>query len=398
MKIDKANAALTAATVASLGLYGYYIARGLRTSPPGEDQDVAGDLKVELHEFATADGMTLRVKRYANPEGTPVLLCHGFGGNGHSMDLPREGRNIAVHLAREGFDVWVSSFRGCGNGPYESECDGWHHSIDDLAIYDADALVNGVSEATGKRLFYIGHSMGGEVLYMYMQGAAYEDGHVVSDPGLVRERHEKLQGGITLGSPPAFWYPPGNPYFFAFGSKPGRAVLRLIMNEMLRREVTSPKIAKPGGSKVDFSRYPRLLMLVSRSPFVISVYARKNTDKQASTSLLKYGSADTSAGMNVQMMQGMIEDEFLEHPGHAEPGKQYSYTAGMDKISLPMFFITGTYDFVNAEAIRRFGYERVASEKKRYMNLEGYGHTDLLMGRNVTTDVFGEIVDWMRSI
>ena len=77
------------ATTAAAGLYGYYAYLGLRTPLPGQRHNVSDGLEVERHEFVTPDGLTLRLKRYANPDGPPVLMCHGFGSNGGAFDLPR---------------------------------------------------------------------------------------------------------------------------------------------------------------------------------------------------------------------------------------------------------------------------------------------------------------------
>jgi pimeloyl-ACP methyl ester carboxylesterase len=396
--LTRSGASITAALAGALGLYGYYTYLGLSTPLPGQDQDVSQGLDAERHEFETADGLTLRLKRYANPEGIPVLMCHGFGGCGTCFDLPRENRNMAVFLAREGFDVWISSFRGCGHEPYDSDGGDWTHTIDDLAVYDAPALVDGVSTATGKPVFYVGHSMGGEVLYMYLQGARFEDGHVVSDPALVTERHRKLAGGITMGSPPAFEYERSNPYHRVFKSKLGTAVINAMNQQMLVKEVTSPRVEGAGAATGLLLDHPRLLMAASRSPFTIPTYCRRNTDKDATTSLAKWGTGDASAGMYVQLFQSLLEGPFMEHPGRTEPDSRYSYTDNMDLISLPMFFMTGTADFANCKSIRRYGYEQVSSPIKEYVCLNGYGHTDMLMGKNVEQDVYEVLAGWMKAV
>jgi len=80
---------------AATAIAGTYVYMGLKTPLPGQDQEVAGGLTVEQHDFVTPDGLMLRVKRYANPGGQPVLFCHGFNGNGFEFDLPREGYNMA---------------------------------------------------------------------------------------------------------------------------------------------------------------------------------------------------------------------------------------------------------------------------------------------------------------
>lgn len=392
------NVVTLAGTLATLALYGYYTYAGLHTPLPGQDQDISGGLTIERHEFDTADGVTLRLKRYANPEGTPVLLCHGFSGCGSSFDLPREGHNMAVSLARQGFDVWILSWRGCGNEPYASGCNEWTHTIDDLAIYDAPALVDGVRRVTGKPIVWIGHSMGGHILYMYLQGVRFADGHVVSDPELIKDHHAKLAGGVTIGSPPGFSYSKGDLFYESFKSKPGVAFLNLMKQEMLRREITSPCVYRLGGKNRAFDEHPRLLMCYSRSPMAAYVYCRRNTDKDTTTSLARWGSGDVSAGMYVQLFSALLDEHFLEHPGRSAPGSLYDYTANMGSITLPILFLTGTNDFANPATIRRLGFEAVSSPVKEYVNLPGYGHTDLLMGRNVAEDVYPLLADWITAM
>jgi pimeloyl-ACP methyl ester carboxylesterase len=398
MERNKMSLAMKGALLASASLYGFGVYLGLKSPLPGQDEDVSRGLPVEKHEFKTADGVTLRLKRYANPEGDPVLLCHGFGSNGTSFDLPSEGHNLAVYLARLGYDVWISSWRGCGHEPYDSACGDWSHTIDDLAVYDAPALVDGVSAATDKPVFWIGHSMGGHILYMYLQGVHFEDGRVVSDPALIAERNGKLSGGVTIGSPPGFRYQKGDPYSLVFGSRAGRAVINAMNQEMLKNEVTSPHVAGLSSMGKLIEKHPRLVMAVSRSPFMFVTYCRRNTDKDTTTQLTRLGVGDASAGMYVQLFSALLDEEFLEHPGRCSPGSQYDYTANMGVISLPIFFLTGTEDFANPRTIKALGYEKVSSSTSEYACLDGYGHTDLIMGRDVEREVFPLISDWIDTI
>jgi len=386
----------TLATLAALGLYGFGIKMGLDTPLPGQEQDVAEGLAVELREFETADGLKLRLKRYANPGGTPVLMCHGFSGTGFAFDLPRQGRNMAVHLAREGFDVWVPSFRGCGREPYMSECGAWNHSIDHLAVLDAPALVDGVADATGKPVFYIGHSMGGEVLYMFLQGAAFENGRVVSDPALVERRREQLAGGITLGSPPAMWHPEGSPVRKVLRSAAGGAALDAMVAKMRSRESLPHKSTVANVEKL--ARYPRAMMAISRLPVAAMTYCRANTDKDATTSLFKWGTGDVSSAMNTQLYQAIASEHFLEHLPEGATHQPYDYTAGMGLISSPMFFIAAEKDFFHSGSIKQFGFDAVASSEKKFMLLSGYGHTDMLMGRHAEREVYPSLAEWMTSV
>jgi pimeloyl-ACP methyl ester carboxylesterase len=393
---EKAFGAMLLAAGAVVGAYVY---TGLKTPLPGEDQDVSRGLAVERHEFVTADGITLRLKRYANPGGTPVLFCHGFQGNGFEFDLPREGHNMAVYLARRGYDTWISSFRGCGPEPYNCDCQDWQHSIDDLAIYDASALVDGVIEATGKRPFWIGHSMGGMVLYMYLQGVKYEgEWRVVSDPGLVAERNNKLRGGIAIASPPAMWWPRRHPYQITTDSSMGRGVLGTYVLWSRARSRFAPHMRVGTGIRAALGDRPRLIKAISRSPLGIMLYNRRNTDSETSTSLVKWAGDDVSARMNVQLLDGIWNKNFRQYFPFDFGDDPYDYTMNMNLISAPILFVTGDKDFANYEGIKKYGYDRVSSEIKEFAMFPDYGHTDLVMGRNVAEEVYPVIAGWMDEI
>lgn len=399
MEESTADRLFKAAALAGCGVYGAYIYAGLKTPLPGQDQDVAGGLNVEKHEFTTPDGLTLRLKRYANPGGTPLLFCHGFDGNGFEFDLPREGHNIAVYMARNGYDVWVSSFRGCGREPYVSDAGDWKHSIDHLAIYDAPTLVDGVSGETGKKPFWIGHSMGGMVLYMYLQGVRFGDGgRVFSDPDLVEERSGKLAGGIPIASPPAFWWPRLHPFQVVTESSLGRSLIGAaivamrVRGRVVHRFRVGTRILQLYGNR------PRLMKALSRSPIGMLLYCRRNTDSETTTSLVKWGADDVSTRMFVQLLDGVWNINFRQYFPITFREQPYDYTMNMDLLRVPLLFVTGDNDFASWVGIKRYGYDRVTSEIKGLVTLPGYGHTDLVMGRDVEQDVYPVILEWIQEV
>ncbi len=383
---------------AAVGSYAAYIYLGLKTPMPGETQDVATGLEVERREFVTTDGLTLRPKRYANPGGVPVLLCHGFGGNGNTFDLPREGRNMAVHLARDGFDVWVSSFRGCGREPYRSDEGDWRHSMDHLAIYDASALVEGILSVTGKPVFWVGHSMGGFVLYMYLQGARFAGGDtVVSDPGLVAERHGKLAGAVTLGAPGAFSWPADDPERKGVNRAVNRRYVEHYIRVMREKESSSPRIHRRGSRNGFLRSHPRITSALVRTPLAVNVYNRANTDRDATTALVYNGRDDVSAAMWLQRLESVLGGDLVQHRPVDRRVDAFNYTRNMHLITLPVMFITGDRDY-NPRMVESFAYEIVSSVKKEFVRLPGYGHIDMLMGRNVASEVYPLISAWIKEV
>ncbi|HEY5531267.1 MAG TPA: alpha/beta fold hydrolase [Candidatus Anoxymicrobiaceae bacterium] len=382
---------------ASLALYGTYIYHGFKTPLPGMDQDVSNGLDVRKHEFVTADGLTLRLKRYANPGSTPVLLTHGFGGNGFSLDLPRAGRNMAVYLAREGLDVWVASFRGCGREPYISDGGDWSHSFDHLAIYDACAIVDGIAEETGRKVFWIGHSMGGIVLYMYLQGVRFADGGVVlSEAALVEERHGRLLGGATLGAATVFCFPYNDPSRVGLSTEFGRRLVRSEVEILRVKEEVAPRVYGIGRGGRLPDRHPRLAMAVTRSPLAGGAYNRANTDKDTTSSLARWGTDDVSTAMWVQRLFSVIDGHLRQYPS-VPRSSMYDYAANIPLVRLPILFITGDHDHGPA-IIERYAYGCVSSEMKEFLQLPEYGHIDLLIGKHVERDVYPAISSWIEKV
>lgn len=391
-----------AALAGSAALAGTYIYMGLKTPEPGQDQVVADGLTVESHDFVTADGVTLRVKRYANPGCPPVLFCHGFNGNGFEFDIPREGFNMAVYLARRGYDVWISSFRACGVEPYKCDCGDWDHSIDTLAIMDAPALVDGIIEKTGMNPYWIGHSMGGMILYMYLQGVRFEgdpaDCIVVSDPEVLEERNAKIAGGIAIASPPAMWWPRHHPFQIISESSLGRSLVGLYVLSSRVRTRIARKVRIGSSAKALVFNRPKGIKALSRSPIGIMLYCRRNTDSETSTSLVKWGADDVSARMSVQLADAVWNINFRQYFPFIFRHDPYDYTMNMNLIKAPMFFISGDKDFANWEGIKRYGHDRVSSEIKKFTMLPGYGHTDLVMGRRVAEEVYPLLTEWLDEL
>ncbi len=376
---------------------GAFTAWRIHSSPlPQEDPECVHCLHTTVETLHTEDGVALKLKRYVNEGAQPILLVHGFNGNGMEFDLPHRRHNLALYLAERGYDVWISSFRGCGVGPYECKANDWNHSVDDLAGLDAPALVNGITLATGRRPLWIGHSMGGIVLYMYLQGATAKmtDGgyQVTVDPGLIEERNGSILGGVTIGSPPSLTYGGGD-WIAKLESLPFYETLtRFLVQylDFLGRFTPKVPISR---LRTFVTMFPRLgRIMAKRGPIAIALYNPDNVDADVGYSLLKCASDNITTHMTIQILALGLDPDYKDHT------KEFSYTSNMHRITTPLFFITGSEDFVGAENIRVDGFEQVSSPVKRFKFYEGYGHTDLVMGKNVYEEVYPEILAWIEQM
>ena len=339
----------------------------------------------------------LKGKRYVNEGVQPIILAHGFLGNGLEFDLPRRDRNLAVYLACMGYDVWVSSFRGCGREPNICQCRGWLHSIGHLAAYDIPTLIEGVTLRTGRRPAWLGHGMGGLTLYMYLRGATFreagEDGTFAADDELAGERNRSIAAAIAIGSPPAFYWAKGGFFGLISHSRSMRAGL-IILHRLagsIRDLNPHVRAGKPMARMAE--RFPLLTtVLINHQPTGWVLYNWDNVEPEVAMSLLRWGGDDVSIRMVLQGLHAIINTDIHSYDG------SYNYTENMKRITAPFLFITGSEDAANPATIQEYGYEQVSSREKEYVNFPFFGHTDLVMGKDVQHKVYPVITDWLSKV
>jgi pimeloyl-ACP methyl ester carboxylesterase len=390
----QAKLTLFALTAAAIWL-GIEVAKIPR--PTREDEDYDQGLTTENWSFPTDDGAVLKGKRYVNEGAQPIILAHGFLGNGLEFDLPRRDRNLAVYLARMGYDVWVSSFRGCGREPNICQCRGWLHSIDHLAAYDIPALIEGVTLRTGSKPAWLGHSMGGLTLYMYLQGATFrvvgEDDTFAADPEVAKERNQGIAAAIAIGSPPAFYWAKGGFFGLLTHSRTMRAALKALHRLTGLIQDINPHVRAGEPMARLAARFPRLTaVLINHQPTGWVLYNWDNVEPEVAMSLLRWGGDDVSMRMTMQGLHAIINTDISSYD------RSHNYTENMHRITVPFLFVTGSEDAANPATIQVYGYDRVSSEEKKYVNFPYFGHTDLVMGKDVQHKVYPVISDWLNRV
>ncbi|MCB1153807.1 alpha/beta fold hydrolase [bacterium] len=150
----------------------------------------------EVHFATTKDGWRLSLHRYLprgdNPHGEPVMLHHGFSASHLAFDLGMNDHNepvpsLAHWLADRGYDVWSINLRG----REQSDTPRWFNkfryrwSLYEYMEQDDPALVDYIlSKSEYENLHWIGHSMGGILLFAYC----------------IEHGSPKVASGVALGS------------------------------------------------------------------------------------------------------------------------------------------------------------------------------------------------------
>ena len=144
----------------------------------------------EVHTIVTSDLWKLRLCRYRKGRtgGEPVLLVHGLNANQHNFTVPADA-SLVDHLVSKGFDCWCIDLRGSRSSAPPFEYHRRDAALDDFLIHDLPTAVKYIKDATRyPKVHWIGHSLGGMLLYAYVQ--EYGDDDIAS--------------ATTLGSPLGF--------------------------------------------------------------------------------------------------------------------------------------------------------------------------------------------------
>jgi pimeloyl-ACP methyl ester carboxylesterase len=130
----------------------------------------------ERHPVVTDDGWTLTLHRIPPAHGVPrrseppIILGHGLMMNAACWSLS-PGGSLPRRLSKLGFDVWIAEYRSTDSAlapPGDDTPGRWDYDVDDIASSDLPAIIAAVQELSGSsKVSWVGHSMGGIVLYRY---------------------------------------------------------------------------------------------------------------------------------------------------------------------------------------------------------------------------------------
>jgi pimeloyl-ACP methyl ester carboxylesterase len=161
----------------------------------------------EVHFVTSKDGWRINLARYRaagsnvgsrkQSKTAPVILCHGAFANRMTYDLGDGHSSLAVYLSAMGHDVWVLELRGHGRSsprpPWlqtvlaQGRNAGGSWSIMKYIDNDLPSAIAYVRNHThAKKVHWVGHSMGGIVLYSWL--------------GLQKGNTQDFASIVTIGS------------------------------------------------------------------------------------------------------------------------------------------------------------------------------------------------------
>jgi len=317
------------------------------------------------HRVKTHDGWELSLVEYKspNPTGRPVLLCHGISANARNLDLDAD-HSLARWVAAHGRDAWALSLRGTGDSDaVDLEKGRKNFDFDTLWREDLAAAVSYVREQEhADSVDYIGHSMGGMLVYAYLaEGGA------------------GLNAVVTMGSPARLdWGPMFEP------------LLASLTKLSAVKEGVVPVVSL-GALSVPLQGE------LESDPVMIVMYNPKNTDKQTWKRLVAISTANISGALGVQMVHYISTGHF------DSADEKLDFRKDLGRVHTPVMVIAGKADRLAIVPAVKEGYRALGGEKEWLLlseelgNVEAdYGHMDLVAGTRAGKEVWSHALDFLN--
>lgn len=340
------------------------------------------DVKPEEVKYAmTQDGWKIALYHYPavglTKRKTPVILCHGMALNNFFWNLSKDV-NFSGFLASRGFDVWTLDLRGNGKskrinrfGDFKSadvEVEQPRNilSVDDYAKYDVPAILDFVTKETGKdQVTWVGHSMGGMVMYAFLQTS---------------DDVSKIKNFVALGSPVVLPHPAND-----------------ILQDMddLQKSIDGTIDIALKGLRATALITPLTTKL---NPLDTLYFNRSNVDWDNVQRMYAHGLENIPRGVSQQMRELIETGEFKSYD------KSFNYAQNLNKIKLPVLLVAGKGDSLGSEFAVMTAFNGISSEDKTYrlFGIENkyrvnYGHCDLIFGETAPLEVYPFVASWLEK-
>lgn len=310
------------------------------TAPIHNDQRIT--LRRELWRLPS--GLTATRLHLADLSGPTVVLVHGFGQNRYTWDTSR--RSLSAFLAAAGYDVFNLELRGHGLSREAGAPTGFEDYLLDVEAFAA---------ALGPPAFWIGHSLGGAVVYA----------------GATRTPMRGVIGIAAL-------------FRFAQANRALRLLCRA--SRLLKGPPASVKLRVAG------QLLARLYSVsdVAGYAFPISGWAPGSIEEDLLRERLDHGFDWLPLPLWDDMSRWAVEGRF-------------DYEDAWSKTVVPVLVLAGDLDHLMLPEDARAAYDASPGPDRTFTTLDLYstghrwGHLDLVIGHQAPRFVWAPIRDWLDA-
>ncbi|MBM76785.1 MAG: hypothetical protein CMK59_15370 [Proteobacteria bacterium] len=312
------------------------------------------ELLKEIRFLKTKDVSIAAVRKHlsSGPTRPPLLLLHGFAQNRYTWHCST--RSPSAWFAARGFDVWNVELRGHGRSRLNGQI-----GAESFSNYVED--IKQVVRSLPDSAFWMGHSLGGAVLY----GAA------------ATMMPLRCRGIIGLGA--LFHFAGGNPYIYALCQLTHLLERSLLGNLQIKTRLGGQLLSKLYGL-TDIAGY--ILPISGWWPGSIETELLKER--------LERGFDWTSFEVWKEMSRWATSQSF-------------PYEQEWTKCSVPLLVILGDEDHLLTPQDGQVAFDLSPSTDKNLLLLNNFdhethwGHLDITIGKKVAGFVWNPIVSWMNE-
>jgi pimeloyl-ACP methyl ester carboxylesterase len=315
----------------------------------------------EIHTILTPDGWRIRLFRYrkGGSSGEPVLLVHGYTANHWNMALPPDA-SLTDYLVAQGHDCWVIDLRGNRTSLPPPGTPRHRATYDGYVMEDLPSAVSFIRQSTGyDQLHWVGHSMGGMLLYAYE--LAHGRAHIAS--------------GTTIASPPwlePFWTKWENRLVWFMETAPH-------LFEILKRAIA-----------------PVYAWLKPRYRMIPVQWENLHPDFGVAAF---FNAVEQSPGPVTRTFEECAKHRYL-----AVDNDRINVLQGLGRLETPLLVVACALDPIAPPSNLRAFFDRLPSPDKRFLELSkaagckmDYSHIDPPFARNGAVEVFAPIAEWIAA-
>ncbi|CAN4076107.1 unnamed protein product [Withania somnifera] len=350
--------------------------------------------KCQEFEVKTDDGYILSVQRITEgrvggdrQNRPPVLLQHGVLVDGATWLLNQPEQSLAMILADNGFDVWISNIRGTRYSRRHVTLDPndsayWNWSWDELIVHDLPAVIDLIFKQTGQKTHYVGHSMGTLIAL-----ASFSEGRQI----------DKVKSAALL-SPIA--------YLSHMTTALGDVAARAFVGEI----TTIFGLAEFNPKSGPVNKLLKFFVLGRVDCYdLMTAFTGKNCCLNASTvEIFLNDEPQSTSTKNLVHLAQTVRDGTLSkydygrnynlaHYGEPKPPK---YNLGNIPRNLPLFLSYGGQDSLSdgKDVETLLDYLKFHDVGKLHIQyIKNYAHADFIMGINAKDLVYNQIVSFFRN-
>jgi cholesterol oxidase len=362
----------------------------IRTIPLHSLQGVKG-AEVSTHYASTGDGLGISLLRFQRaPCKDVVLLVPGLTASSDMFIMP-EHRNLTQVLLDEGFtDVWTLDGRISKRQPYNHTRH--RFTVDDVALYDNPAALDVVRRAVGPqaRIHIISHCLGALSVAMSLFGKTIQGVRsvIVNGVALTPKVGTFAQAKLAVGpflAESVLGVDYLNPEWSQqAGISPGKLLAKGV--SFMHRECDVPECHMT--SFMWGYGYPVLF----RHENLDEITHRRTGDLFGGSGVHYYRHIRKMVSANNTAVKFDPKDVRYRHL----PDNYLQHAAD---ITTPMLLVAGQENalFLDSNVLCHERLEQVAPGRHQLAVIPGYGHADVIIGKNAAQDVFPRFVAFLKQ-